>query len=143
MLLGHTTICHTPLPRQNCVQVLHRGAGLSATRGAITLPLMPAGRSTVKPRAVSRDVVGGQPTHYQAAAVPQLPTPASHSYASVLADPNTAATPPGERQHIHTAFGAFYAYLGLMTAAATSPDWNLDFLTFGGLWGLLWAACAK
>lgn len=126
------------------MQVLHRGAGLSATKR--TFLLLPAGRSTAsspKPRAVSRD--GGQPTHYQPAALAQLPTPAPRSYACVLTEkcPSTPAAPAGERQHVHTAFGAFYAYLGLMTAAATSPDWHLDFLTFGGLWGLLWAACAK
>lgn len=162
----HRTICQSPPPCQNCVQVLRRGGGgLSVTRRTSTPSLLLlAGRcgstsSSLKPRAVSRDVIGQQHSHYQAAAalepaaVPQLPNPAPQSYvqcprAPVSADPSPSSTPaaPGERQSQHVvnaAFGAFYCYLGLMTAAATSPDWHLDFLSFGGLWGLLWAACTK
>jgi hypothetical protein len=52
------------------------------------------------------------------------------------------AAAAGQR-HIPAAFGAFFGYLALMAAATTNPDWYLDVLTFGGLWGILWVVCAK
>jgi hypothetical protein len=52
------------------------------------------------------------------------------------------AAAAGQR-HIHAAFGAFFGYLTLMAAATTNPDWYLDVFTFGGLWAILWAVCAR
>jgi hypothetical protein len=57
--------------------------------------------------------------------------------------PAAAISVDAGQRHIHAAFGAFFCYLGLVTAAATSPDWYLDAATFGGLWGLLWAVSAR
>jgi len=45
--------------------------------------------------------------------------------------------------YVHVAFGAFFSYLGVMTAAATSADWYLDTAAFGGFWAVLWFACAR
>lgn len=51
-------------------------------------------------------------------------------------------SPAGQR-HIHASFAALFCYLALITAATTNPDWYLDTATFGGLWGVLWAVCAR
>jgi hypothetical protein len=57
--------------------------------------------------------------------------------------PAAASSVDAGQRHIHAVFGAFFCYLGLVTAAATSPDWYLDAATFGGLWSLLWAVSTR
>lgn len=61
-----------------------------------------------------------------------------HTQHSMAAEGRIAG--PG---YVHVAFGAFFCYLGFMTAAATSADWYLDTAAFGGLWAALWFVCAR
>lgn len=95
-----------------------------------TVALPPAAKTLQQARAV-------------AAAAAEAPSLARQQALQLRAAQQLASLAHPAPDYVHAAFGAFFCFLALMALMAHSRDWWLDLAVFGGLWGALWAACAR
>lgn len=131
---------YTAAPQQQ--QQYYATAAAAGTRWPHTQANSYTTITTAAPVSTGAGAATPNPTAVEAAAAaadatPIVPAPA----AGLLAGVATL----GERHmlHVHIPFAAFFCYLGVMAAAASSSDWYMDVAAFGTIWAGLWAICCR